>query len=294
LTIEDFSPDGRLLTTSDTTRMEIRVLAPGETKERDLTWLDWSLPASLSADGRRVVFSETGEGGGAGYSVYIRNTDGSPAIRLGEGSASDLSPDGQWVLAVVHPNSDPQLVAYPTGAGEPKVFPKEGLAVSDATWLPDGKRILITASEPGHGQRLYLREVDGGKPRPVTPEGYTLMRVVSPDGTWAAVTGPDRKRYRYPLSGGEPSEIAGVDPADVIDQVTPDGRYLYVHRRGEVPVQVYRLDLTNGRREPWRSLAPSDAAGVSSINVFPAPSGDAYVVNYARLLSHLFLVEGIR
>jgi hypothetical protein len=54
-------------------------LAPGEAKERDLSWLDWSVPVDLSADGRTVLFGETGEGGGPKYAVYLRKTDGSPA-----------------------------------------------------------------------------------------------------------------------------------------------------------------------------------------------------------------------
>jgi Tol biopolymer transport system component len=294
LTIHDISSDGRLLATSDTIRMEMYGLAPGESKERDLTWLDWSLPAAISNDGRRLVFSETGEGGGAGYSVYIRKTDGSPAVRLGEGSCQDLSPDGQWALALVHPASDPQLAAYPTGAGEPKIFPKDGLSVYGASWLPDGKRILFTASEPGHGPRLYLRDLEAGKPRPLTPEGYTQVGIVAPDGKWAAVNGPDRKRYLYPLSGGEPTEIPGLDREDSLDQVSADGRFLYVHRRGEVPARVQRLDLSTGRKEPWRTLMPSDAAGVASLNVLPTPGGEAYVFNYARSLSDLFLVEGVK
>ena len=54
-------------------------------KERDLSWLDWSTPGDLSADGRTVLFAETGEGGGPKYAVYLRKTDNSPAIRLSEG-----------------------------------------------------------------------------------------------------------------------------------------------------------------------------------------------------------------
>ncbi len=47
---------------------------PGDTKEVDLSWLDWSLLSDVSPDGRFVVFTETGEGGGRGYSVYLRGT----------------------------------------------------------------------------------------------------------------------------------------------------------------------------------------------------------------------------
>src|SRR6185436_9512433 len=101
LTLQDLSREGRMLVTRDTQRNEILALPPGETKERELTWLDYSLPAAVSSDGKMVLFSESGEGGGAGYSVYIRKTDGSPAVRLGEGGAQQLSPDSTRAAAVV-------------------------------------------------------------------------------------------------------------------------------------------------------------------------------------------------
>ena len=132
LTLQDISREGRMLVTRDTLRSEMVGLAPGETKERDMTWLDWTLGAAIAADGRTILFSETGEGGGAGYSVYIRKTDGSPAVRLGEGGARDLSLDGEWALAIQRTSSDPRLVAYPTRAGEMKVFKTDGLRVFGA------------------------------------------------------------------------------------------------------------------------------------------------------------------
>ncbi len=70
LTVADVARDGRVLLTHDVNRVGLTALAPGETAERDLSWFDWSLISDLSADGRVVLFSETGEGGGAGYSTY--------------------------------------------------------------------------------------------------------------------------------------------------------------------------------------------------------------------------------
>ena len=190
LTLQDISREGRMLVTRDTLRSEMVGLAPGETKERDMTWLDWTLGAAIAADGRTILFSETGEGGGAGYSVYIRKTDGSPAVRLGEGGARDLSLDGEWALAIQRTSSDPRLVAYPTRAGEMKVFKTDGLRVFGAGWLPDGKSVLIEAAEPGRGSRVFRLDVAGGKPRALTPEGYSLAGVTSPDGKWTVVSGP--------------------------------------------------------------------------------------------------------
>jgi len=213
-------------------------------------------------------------------------------VRLGEGSSQDLSPDREWVLAIIHNASDPQLVAYPTGAGEPKVFPKDGVSVFGASFLPDGKRVVFTGSEPGHGSRLYLRDFAGGKPRALSPEGY-VGGLVSPDGQWITVRGPDRKRYLYPLAGGEPKPIPGLDPRDATLQFSPDGRFLFVAKSSEAPAQVYRLEIATGKKELWKTLMPADAAGVSSINPLPTPDGSAYVYNYTRILSDLFLVGGV-
>ena len=118
--------------------------------------------ADVSEDGRTVLFSESGEAGGPGYSVFLRGTDGSPAIRLGEGSASSLSPDGKRVLGIVHPTSDQEIVIYPTGPGKAKRLSLPNLHARSAEWLPDGRHFVMAAPEPGHGGRVYLGDIEGG------------------------------------------------------------------------------------------------------------------------------------
>ena len=89
LTLRDVSREGRMLVTRDTNRTEMLALPPGESKERDLTWLDYSLPTSLSSDGRTVLFTEGGEGGGPGLfrlrSEDRRLTGRAPGRRLRSG-----------------------------------------------------------------------------------------------------------------------------------------------------------------------------------------------------------------
>ncbi len=296
LMLHDVSRGGRALMTHDTNRIEVLGLSPGERKEHDLSWLDWSNASDISADGKTLLFSEAGEGGGAGYSVYVRRMDGSPAVRLGEGSAQELSPDGKWALTITRIASEPQLVLYPTGAGETKTLLREGLVAQAAHWLPDGKQILLTASETGHGSRLYLWNLSGGKPRAISPEGYrSFPRTVSPDGKLVAVRGPDQRLYLYPLAGGEPSAIPGLTAEDTPTAWSADGRFLYVYRRRELPAKVYRLDVATGRKEFWRELMPFDAAGVRSISPpIVTPDGKAYAYAYIRTLSDLYLVEGLK
>jgi dipeptidyl aminopeptidase/acylaminoacyl peptidase len=296
LTLHDVARDGRLLVAHDTLRIGILGRGPGDVKERELSWLDWSSLSDLSADGKTVFFSESGEGAGAGYSVYMRSTDGAAAVRLGEGSAQELSPDGRWALTIVHPAADARVVLLPTGAGEPRTLPAHGLTVSRAFWFPDGKRILLNANEPGRGVRLYVQDIAGGNVRAISPEGYrTFIRCVSPDGRFATVRGPDLKPYVYPIEGGEPTPIPGVTTDDWPAGWSADGRSIFVYRRREMPAKVDRLDVATGRRELWRELKPDDSAGIANLApVIPTPDGRSYVYGYFRTLSDLYLARGLK
>jgi hypothetical protein len=132
---------------------------------------------------------------GANRAVYLRKTDGSPAVRLGEGYAQALSPDGKW--AITRRGKD--LVLMPTGAGEPRVLATPGLEVAVVGWFPDGKKIYYDASSPGKQIRLYEQDVAGGAPRPIAPEGF-VGRAISPDGKFIAARNQDRTAF-WPLPG---------------------------------------------------------------------------------------------
>jgi Tol biopolymer transport system component len=295
-TIKDISPERRVLMTQDITRMGLLAEAVGERSERELSWLDWSVATDITPDGKQILFFEAGEAGGSGYYSYLRKTDGSPAIRLGEGNAQALSPDGRWALCIVHPATDAALVAVPTSVGETRSFSRDGLRPLVADWLPDGKRILVTATELNHGMRLYVRDFEGGKARPLSPEGYRhFERAVSPDGRFAAVRGPDRRLYLYPLEGGEPTALPGLTADDVPARFDRDGRFLDVYRQGSIPLKVDRYEISSGRREPWKEVTPADTAGLSAINRFvTTPDGRSYAYSYIRILSYLQLVDGLK
>src|SRR5262249_15837430 len=94
----DISRDGRVLMDQYSVRHQIAAQPPGETRERDLSWLDGSTLDDLSPDGKRILFTEEYYGGGENSAVYVRSTDGSPAVRLGEGTAFSFSPDMKWAL----------------------------------------------------------------------------------------------------------------------------------------------------------------------------------------------------
>jgi Tol biopolymer transport system component len=297
LTIQDVSRDGRALVSHDSIRIGIQGRASGEGRERELAWLDWSTLFDITPDGKTILFSETGEGSGAGYSAFMRGTDGSPPVRLGEGVGLSFSLDGRWVVAITPKADPPRLVLYPTGAGEKKVLATGNLAVeASAGFLPDGKHLVFGASEPGRGARMFLIDVTGGSPRPLTPEGYrSFSGAVSPDGKFMVVAGPDLKRYLYPIGGGEPAVVPGLLSDEVPARWSADGRYLYVYRRGDLPARVSRLEIATGKRELWKELMPADGSGVVDISpVLPTPDGLSYVYGYLRTLSDLYLLDGIK
>ena len=303
LMLFDIAKDGRVLMMRASWRRELVGTIAGESKQRDLSWLDYSYPADLSIDGKTLLFDEEGGGGsldysksgGLSYAVYIRKTDGSPAVLLGEGGAVALSPDGKSVVAQTQ-DSPSQLRLLTTGAGEARELSKDSVNHSWAKWFPDGKRILFTGNEPGKGVKLYVYEPTAGKSQPISPEGVNgTSFTISGDSQWVAAIGPDQKGYLYPVNGGEPRAIPGYNSGELPITFSSDNRALYVYQPGELPAQVDRLDLDTGKRTMWKQLMPTDPAGVETIGpILMTPDAKTCVFGYHRMLADLYLVEGLQ
>jgi len=292
-TLQDISPGGRALVIQDLRTEHVMGLPPGEDAERELTWLDLTQATAISADGRTVVLVESGEGGGPGYSTYLRRTDGSPAVRLGEGEGHALSPDGEWVAGIVGIPARPEIVLYPTRSGGARRIEVPGLEPQYVQWMPDGKRLLLAAGREGQGGRLYLVDASGAeKPRAVGEEGYTIFHSdsVSPDGKLAVVWGPNDRLYLHPLDGGRPRPLPGIEGGDPCGW-SSDGGHLYVTgMKPTTPLRVDLLDVQTGERRLWKELG--SLAGANSVHV--TPDGKSYVYGYALKRHALYLVEGLR
>jgi serine/threonine protein kinase/Tol biopolymer transport system component len=301
--IFDIFKDGRVLLMRASWRRELIGMTADDSKQHDLSWLDYTYPADLSGDGKTLLFDEEGGGGsldysksgGLSYAVYIRKTDGAPAVLLGEGGAVALSPDGKSVIAQTQ-DSPSQLKLLTTGAGEAKDLTKDKINHSWSHWFPDGKRILFSGNEPGKGVRLYVSDIASGKSEPITQEGVNgTAFVISPDSQWVAGIGPDQKGYLFPVAGGEPRPIAGLNPGEQPISFSSDSRSLYVYQPGELPASVNRLDLQTGQRSLWKQLMPSDPAGVETIGpILMTPDAKTCVFGYHRMLADLYLVEGLK
>ena len=297
--ILDVSRDGRVLANRVNGHGGFMGTLPGESKERDLSWLDDSETDDLSADGKTLLITEYGDGGGSGrWSIYLRKTDGSPAVRLGEGQAFALSPDGKWALTLRRGNPA-QLVLLPTGPGNPVVLangnPRDYLA---ADWLPDGKRILFAGVEPGHKARCYVQDVAGGAPRPVTPEGVTSrlgQHSISPDGAWFAAMDSQGQVSLYPTETGEPRPIPGLSPGDIPLRWSADETALFMLRKNALPVRIFRVNVATGRSEQWKEIQPADPAGIAELySLQLAADETTYYYSYIRTLSDLYVIGGLR
>jgi Tol biopolymer transport system component len=294
LTLLDVTADGRALISGSTMRTETQFGSIREKVERKLSWFDWASNVSLSADARLLAFTESGEGAGEKYGVYVRPTDGSPAVRLGDGAVRSLSPDGKWVAAEQPGSGGTSLQILPTGAGETRKLDLAPLERSTGTrWFPDSRRLVIVGNEKGHKPRTYELSLDGGAPKAITPEGVTGL-VVSPDGRWLAVVAPDGVGSLFALPGGPLKTIPGVTAADLGSGWLADSRAVIVRTAGS-PVQISRIDIETGSRTPLGTVAPADPAGVVALGqVAFAPDGDHYVFNYFRVLSELYIVDGLK
>jgi eukaryotic-like serine/threonine-protein kinase len=294
LTFHAILPDGRWLVTRDDQQRGLMGLGPGDTKERDLAWMELSLPAALSNDGKTLLFVEEGTGAGVNYAVCLRKTDGSPVVRLGEGLATDLSPDGRWALAVIFATAA-KVVLYPTGAGELKHLETGGLEqFQNALFFPDGERVLLDASESGHGPRCYEQRLSGGPPRAITPEGTTNC-AISPDGTRVLAATTDGRWSLYPLAGGTPVPVPGILPDEFVSRIAPDGRSVVVFEHTRMPARVTRVDFSDGRRTLLKEIAPPELSGAISLSSYVmSGDGKSYAYSYFKYQTQLFLVDGVR
>ena len=285
--------NGDLLGVAQHQRIGIRGLAAGAKEEKELGWLGWSELRTMSNDGQKVLFEEESEGGGPNYTVYLRDMDGSPPVKIGEGLAVAISPDNKWVIT--QPAKGGALIVVPSGAGQSRTLTHDNISYGVAEFLPDGKHLLASGIEAGHGGRDYLIDFETGDSKPITPEGTSGVHL-SPDGSKTVVLGPDGKWGIWTLNGSTMQAVPGLDDRYVISGWTADGASLYVALGQRTSNrQLYRVNLTTGKLEPWKTLGAESRIGIQSVG---RPQiwhdGAAYAYIYIQVLSEAYVVKGLK
>jgi hypothetical protein len=295
LTLRDIAVDGRALASRDTEQLEMAAVIDGEASPRNLSWLDWSRVADISADGRDILFDESGLAAGIRYKIYRHRLDDRSTVRLGEGSAMAFSPDRKFALTLtLEPRTRFRLVPLADGAAQSIIeLPETGLEYQWARYFPDGKRLLALASEPDRPLRLYVQPLDG-KPYPITPPIVVRNVAISPNGEQVAALTARGKMVIYPTAkgGGATREVATSEPLAPLLWTADD--WLYVQHIGaytQIPTRVSRLHMPDGRLERWQDLRPTDTLGVNAITkVMISQNARTLVFNYRRVLSELFVI----
>ena len=300
LKLNDISRDGQVLLTRGTSRGGIVAFGGEDAKERELSWFDYSTVGDLSADGKTLLFYEWGEGVAAKATTFIRKMDGSDAVPLGEGRPLALSPDGQWALAV-EDDSAAQIMLLPTRTGDVRRIPRGPIVeyLDWATWSPDGRRIYFAGREASDVRRTYVQDVDGGEPRPVTPDGFVGL-LLSPDGQTLATVDRYGEYYLYPVDGAsQPQPLQGYRDGDVLLQWGDDGRFLFIREAGNLVLRLHRLEISTGNRQFWKELVPPDPTVLVDIGSDPGQvrisrDGRSYAFTYWTFEGELYLAQGLK
>ena len=286
----DVARDGRWLAVREDLSLGVRGRVPSQETERDLSWLGSTGARALSADGAWLLMIDVGLRGGRHYGVVLRKTDGSQAIRLGEGLAQKLSPDGKWAAAIV--TAPAQLLLYPTGPGAAARIGIEPItSIISAEWFPDGKRLFVCGSEASRAARCYGVDRVGSTPIPLTPEG--VLGTLGPDGTTLLLRMADGGFQLSSIDGGQTRPVHGLQPSDRQIAWSRDSQAVYVQQGFQAPANVERVALGTGVRSIVRQLQPEGVGAIAALYVMDwVDDGRWYAYYYTSLPSTLFVVSG--
>ncbi|MCU1285171.1 MAG: serine/threonine protein kinase [Acidobacteriales bacterium] len=296
LRVQDIAKDGRVLFIAENSRIDTTLgdVATGNT--RDLTWVDSTWGEALSDDAKWLAFSTQEPGATTNYSLFLRKTDGSPAVKLGEGGSGGISPNNQWVVSSLA-GSDQNLLLLPLGAGETRTLHSDKIHFDNSAtpWMPDNKNFLIAGHETDKGSRYYMVSIDGGEPKAVTPED-TVGDVVSPEGKELLAHDLQGNFFLYALGGASPRAITAIQEGETPIQWLKGGRILIIRKKSETTtVDTYLLDLDTGAKKPWKTFTPKDKVGLLGIyNVQVTPDGAHYLLVESHAFSSLFVVKGLK
>jgi hypothetical protein len=288
--IQDVLPNGHVLLNVTNERIELMVVTPDHPEGRDFTWMDWEYGARFSADSKSILFGD--QHSGDLYGTFLRNLDGSPAVRLGDGDPLDISPDNKWALSRL-PSKPNQIALLPTGAGESRQLTHSNISHLAARWLPDG-RILCVGNEIGHGERTFLIDMNGNE-KPVTPEGVRA-RAVTTDGKNMLTSDTDGKFQLAPIDGGEPKPFVQFEKSEAPLDFTSDDKGILLRKlQPDGSQEIWRLELASGKRTLLHKVNPPEVrAGSRGFGVISARDEKSYAYSYHLALSTEYLVEEVR
>jgi hypothetical protein len=268
-------------------------------QDRNLIWEGWTVPGHVARDGRALLLSKQ-DGSDPDYSVVVSRLDGSAPVKIGQGRAQELSPDGRWALSIT-PTDPNRVLLIPTGAGESRAIDIGDLVPNAAVFVPPGLTVAVVGTRNGSAAGVVVDVASGRTStielggRPFNPRRFRGT-YTSPDGSLLATMTDDRKVLAWPLpTGGPGRELAALGENEVFVGWTTDRARIQIAAWSGPKARIDALDITTGRRTAIREISIDDPAGMLTVpDLYLSADSRTYVYGAARMLSTLYLVTGLR
>jgi eukaryotic-like serine/threonine-protein kinase len=292
--IHDITTSGRVLLSTEDRRVEMVLVEHGSTDERDLSWLDAPALPFLAPDGSEILFTDQSGQAGNGYAVYMRKSDGSPAVRIGGGGfGTALTADGKLAMILLPGDPQGRVQIVPIGPGQTKILHWDGFAPGWGGWFPDGQHILLYAVHSGNAG-LYITDVNGATPKLVSPDN-TPWAAVAPDGhsCFSRLNGVWVVR---PIPDGDARPIPGIQPEDFPIAWASDTHHIFAQAPTPTGLSIYKIDIDSGQRDLWQVLKPKEQVGLArmSLPTSITPDGRWMAFAYGTTLGQLYSSDTLK
>ena len=295
--IHDVAASGRVLVSTDDHRVSMGLLEHGAKDERDLSWLDDSWNPRISRDGSELLFTDQSALAGNNYAVYVRKSDGSPAVRIGSGGfGADISPDGQWALVILPGDADGNIQIVPVGPGQRSVFHWDNFQPRWGGWFPDSERLLLVGRQSGQDLGLFITDRKGSPPKLLTAIADRVLPEASLDGTSVLVASPQGFMGVFSIAANTTKPIPGLDPHESVVAFASDTQHVFTQLSTPTGLNVYKLDLDSGARELWQTITPKDQIGLRPMvaDIAITPDGRWMSYAYRTQVSQLYRSDNLK
>ena len=290
--LRDINPAGDVLILRPSLHMSmLRGNLPAKAL-RDISLLDWSSAVAIAADGKSILFYESGDGGGPNYSVYLYHAEKDTSERIASGRALDLSADGKWALTQ---KSDDAGKVSLISLQDRKVTTvnTNGAAYNWARFLGgrDCLEIVAGVSDAGQGERLIQQELPNGKPITVLNGLHLSDAIVDEAGRRVAGFGA---KPGLAIADLDNKSVSYVEPAKKVRPVAfGNGGRLITSRRDHNSILLENLDMATGVLASYGEVLANETAGMSVIlQMYLAHDRQTFVYSTTEKSSTLYLVSG--